>query len=79
MKVVLCEVCHRPLDETPEPNRAGRNACPYCGSVSRVYEEADNIVKCKNCGDIIYPVPFTFRDNGGLCDKCAGRSNPSAS
>ena len=75
MKLVICEICHKMLDETPEGT--GRSPCPVCGSISRVYEDSENLLKCLKCGDLLFPVPFSFQEGGGLCEPCTRKANPA--
>jgi predicted Zn finger-like uncharacterized protein len=71
MKIAICAICHRLLEKSAEDASPGA-ACPACGAVSRVYEEDDNLVRCKRCGGVIYPVPYSYSKASGLCEKCEG-------
>jgi uncharacterized CHY-type Zn-finger protein len=76
MKIVLCGVCRKELNETPDPSRAERIMCPVCGSVSRMYEESSNFERCETCQGIIDFI--TFIENKGLCYKCVEKNeNPT--
>jgi ribosomal protein S27E len=75
MRLVICKICHKMLDEPAD--KPERSPCPVCGSISRVYEDSENLLRCLGCGDLLYPVPFSFQDGGGLCEPCTKKITPA--
>ena len=75
MKIEICAVCKKLLGEVPDElarGASGETACPVCGAVTRVYEDPENMVRCRVCREIVYPVDFDFLNFGGMCAGCRG-------